>query len=640
MPETLWRTFFATPFEEGKLYRPIASLSLALNWYIGQNNPIGYHIVNIFIHYFNTLLLYFIILELFSTPALKNKYNDESRYFFALLASIFWAIHPIQTQSVTYIVQRMASLGTLFFLIAIYFYLKGRFSQKSSYIPFIACTISFLLALGSKENTVILPITLLLIEYTFYYKENEYKSRTFLNFFLCITLIIIVVGTYYLFKTGVIPNFFQLAGSRPFSYYERLLTESRIIFFYLSLLLYPIPSRLSIDHDIVISTSPFAPITTFLSILGILLLIILAFQQIRKRPLVSFAILFFFINHLVESTVVPLELVFEHRNYLPSLFLFLPLAVGLYSLLSHYSTVNRFVYFSTIGFIIFLIGLIGIGTYIRNMAYSSSEGLWKDTISKAPLSARALSNLGIIEGWGKEKSERSLTKALSYHMTALNSTQYRSTFKPAILGNIGGIFYNYGLMDKALEYFKKSIDLNHTYINGHYNLARTYLRIGEYQLALNETSLILENAQPETRFYNLHGLILLWMEKPTEALQAFRAAMKMSKDKKRDYYDVGSALSLSGSFKTARWFLEQAKQEERTNLRIALSLLENSIRAHNQSLIQKDSRYVVENFDMASLSEALKVLPTDRRSVPVDTELIRPVIEVTAKELSGLLFRK
>ena len=173
-------------------------------------------------------------------------------------------------------------------------------------------------------------------------------------------------------------------------------------------------------------------------------MVVLAIRLIKKQPLFSFALLFFFLNHLVESTIFPLELVFEHRNYIPSFFLFLPVAGWFYSLLTHDALKNRIIYVSIILFVSLLISAIGMGTYIRNMTYASSEGLWRDALQKAPLSARALSNLGINAGWKKEKSLEKLQEALYLNHKALTSYQQRVTFQPTIRLNMGNLLFNYG----------------------------------------------------------------------------------------------------------------------------------------------------------------------------------------------------
>ena len=122
----------------------------------------------------------------------------------------------------------------------------------------------------------------------------------------------------------------------PFTMTERLLTEMRVLVYYMSQLFYPVPTRLSIDHDIVISTSLIHPWTTLPAGLFLIALTITGVVVLEKHPLIGFSILFFLINHVIESSIIPLELIFEHRNYLPSFFMFVPVALGLQWLFGRY----------------------------------------------------------------------------------------------------------------------------------------------------------------------------------------------------------------------------------------------------------------------------------------------------------------
>ena len=640
MPDTLWRTFFAKPFQSGSLYRPVACLSLALNWFIGQDHTVGYHIVNTIVHWLTAIILYLTIVQLFCSPALKNSQPPEGVYFIALLAAGLWAVNPVQTQAVTYIVQRMASLAGMFYVASLYSYVCARLETKRrfQFRYFSVCILSYLLAVGSKENAVILPLSLLLVEYVFFMPTGKAAKNRYLIILSVISLLIVSAGLVYLHQKGLFVNFFDPAGSRPFSPYERLLTESRVIFYYLSLIYYPMPTRLSIDHDFTLSTSLFSPWTTALAIVAVLVLVILACRLVRKTPLVSFALLFFFLNHLVESTIFPLELIFEHRNYLPSLFVFLPLAAGLHTMLTHYSTNNRFIYICCIGVVSLLIIGLGMGTYYRNMTYASSEALWRDALKKAPLSARALSNLGINAGWKKEKSLEKLQEALFLNHRALTSYQQRVTFKPSILLNMGNLLFNYGLYDQAIEQYKRSLALKPNFSDARYHLAQAYIKKGDFPQGLEQITMAIENAPPKSLYFNVQGLAHLWLQQPEEALLSFQKAMHLLRDKSIAYYHVGSALSLSGHHDQALWFLKKAKNNERNNIRIVLTILENSIRANDTAAVEKNIRHIFSQFDLKTIARAIELLPEERSSVPVDVTLIKPVIASAAEKMAASLF--
>jgi len=161
------------------IFRPIAMLTFAANWFVGGRDVVGYHIVNIALHCVVAALLYFTILHLLGTPQIGGRYQNR-RHFIALLTVALWALHPIQTQAVTYIVQRMTILATLFYLSAVFCFVKARGAQaqgKKS-LFFGLCLVSFMLAMGSKQNSVTLPVTLLLIEIIFWDGPQLSKQKT------------------------------------------------------------------------------------------------------------------------------------------------------------------------------------------------------------------------------------------------------------------------------------------------------------------------------------------------------------------------------------------------------------------------------------------------------------------------------
>ncbi len=330
--DTLERVFGLDRTQGNNLSRPVANLSFALNWYWHGTNVAGYHLVNLMIHLFNFLLVYSMVLLLGVTPRFPKRYR-EHLHWIALGASVLWAFHPIQTQAVTYVVQRMTSLATLFYLSAMTAYLKCRLSpeRRSRVVWGTLVAVAFLLAMGTKENAATLPMALVLIEAVFFQTKDgkPFDRRIGIVLAAGLGITLVFVTLFFLWSDrNIIHILSRSFEMRPFTLMERALTQPRVLVFYLSLLFYPIPQRLSLEHDFTVSTSLWHPWSTLPAIIFIAALIVFGILQIRKRPLVSFAILFFFLNHAVESTILPLEMVFEHRNYLPSTFLFLPVAAG------------------------------------------------------------------------------------------------------------------------------------------------------------------------------------------------------------------------------------------------------------------------------------------------------------------------
>ncbi len=298
--------------------RVFSYLTLALNYYFGGFNVFGYHLVNFLVHIASGVFLYWFLLLTFTLPSLKEKYGSIS-YRVALFSSLIFISHPIQTQSVTYIVQRMASMAGMFYLLSLVLYVKGRLSTGRPRILYFAGTgLSYLLGVFSKENVAILPLFVALYEFYFFQRlDLSPKGRKIL---FCLAAALFIIGAFGLIAWGerYINLIIQGYHYRTFTISERLLTQSRVVLYYLTLLAFPHPSRLNLDYDFPISKTILDPPTTLISILIIAGLIGYSIWGARKKPVISFFILWYFGNLVIESSIIPLEMVFEHRLYLPA----------------------------------------------------------------------------------------------------------------------------------------------------------------------------------------------------------------------------------------------------------------------------------------------------------------------------------
>jgi hypothetical protein len=301
----------------GPLGRPISQLSFALNYYFSGFAPFAFKLTNLVIHCLNGILVFLIARRLLVDTKQQGTAARES--LLPLLVATIWLVHPIQLTSVLYVVQRMTSLSALFLLLALLLHLQARSTESRStvriVIAFLAWFVLWPLSVLSKESGV------LFVGYVSAYELLIRRAAANgLDAFGRAVLVATVAGAaaiviYLLTPAGE----WLMAGyaNRDFSLAERLFTEARVLWRYLGLIVVPRLEAFALYHDyIAVSRSLLSPATTLPSILGIVTLV-LAFLWARVRyPLLAFGIAWFLVGHSLESTVLPLELAHEHRNYI------------------------------------------------------------------------------------------------------------------------------------------------------------------------------------------------------------------------------------------------------------------------------------------------------------------------------------
>ena len=524
---------------EGRISRPFSYFSFALNYYFGGLDVFGYHVANFLIHYFSAVFLFLFIFNTLKLPIIKKEYEKHA-YSIALLATLFWAINPVQVTAVTYIVQRMASMVALFYIMAMYFYLKFRTSLRPamSVVFILLCVLCAFLAIGTKENAVMLPVSILLYDIFFIQgisKENVKKNAKI----IIIPAVIIMTGFLISYDFSSIIKDYEF---RPFTMKERLLTEPRVILFYLSLLFYPLTSRLTLIHDIEISKSLLDPWTTLAAIITIALIITICLIKAKKWPLITYCLLFFFLNHFIEGSFLSLELIFEHRNYLPSMLLFIPFAILLVKGLEYFYQKKIVFYFLT-GTITFLMIVLSISVYIQNDIMRDELSLWSDNVEKSPRLHHPRQGYAValfITG-NLPESIIELKKAEQSYESAL------ITKKGVTYGCIGEYYYLTGDYEKSLEYYKKSIDW---YPSMSY-VPLSYYRVG---LLLMKKGLLDEAEQmfkkaislkpQEPGFYLTYSEILIKKKQPDKAIKKAQIVLRLNPDSLAAYRYIADAYAL------------------------------------------------------------------------------------------------
>ena len=326
-----WDTFKSFVFGgfSGPTGRPLSMLTFLLDDNTWPSTARSFKLTNIFIHLLCGVFLFWASFRLLLLYGLEL----EKAAWTALLSASMWMLHPFMVSTTLYVVQRMAQLSTLFVLMGIVGYLYARplvsTAPRRAYVGMaIALGLGTLLATLSKENGALLPMLLLAIEFCC---PAASKSRYGVLHPLWAAACLYMPAALVLFYLGLRINFAEgLWPNRPFNQPERLLTEARIVWEYLSHLFIPqIEGRGLYQDAFVISRGLLNPWTTLPAVIGGVGLVLAGFFFRRRQPLISLAIFFFLISHLIESTVIGLELYFEHRNYMAALLIFLPVAAVL-----------------------------------------------------------------------------------------------------------------------------------------------------------------------------------------------------------------------------------------------------------------------------------------------------------------------
>jgi Tfp pilus assembly protein PilF len=522
----------------GNVSRPLANLSFAINYLFFGLDPTSYNIVNIVIHIICTIFVYlvFVITLKISQKENINFQPDYHLQDIALLGAVYWAIHPIQTQAVTYIVQRMASMAAMFYMISMYCYLICRIhkGRKKKTLFFILCILFWMAGIMSKENAALLPLGIIAYEIVIFRISLKNNLKFQALFYGSIVALIII--SFYFISGDIFEYFEKSYAVRTYTVWQRLITEPIIIIRYIILLFIPVADFLSLESDILASRGLLSPPVTILANITILILITISIYFFKKYPLICFSIFFYFINHLIESTIIGLELYFEHRNYLPSIFIYLSISYIFYRILLFYEIRNKKTMYSLfIFFIIFVLICEGNASYLRNEVWKNEISLNLDNISKAPKNLRGYNNLS-----AEYIKLGEIDKANEY----LRQAEFLYNKNPEIYQKYGiaDIYLNAGLIqlhgqeniEKAVQLLMKSVDFDPYDYNTHFQLAIAFFKLND--IANAETAIFnaVQLKDDQARIYNLWGRILFASNKYDLAIKVLNKGLEF--EKRRELY--------------------------------------------------------------------------------------------------------
>ncbi|MDX1775560.1 MAG: tetratricopeptide repeat protein, partial [Desulfobulbales bacterium] len=499
--------YFAEPSEAQKFtgwfeytlfkYRYISYLSFALNYRFHGLNPEGYHYVNLFIHICTALLLYSFIMLTFKTPFLRNTAVKAHERHIALLAALLFACHPLQTEAVTYIWQRVASLSTLLYLLSLVMYIKFRLlsqnagakepgpeqREKRSILPglvkalfYLASLVSAVLAMKTKEIAFMLPVMLIL--YDLIFLKGPVRKRIiyyipFLFTMLIIPLSLLGAESHIWDLPKDIQEQFKM--ETPLSTGEYLLAEFRVLVTYLRLVFLPVKQNFYYDYSRYSSFFDIEVLSSFVFLASLLSLgLYILFRYRDSFPhvrLISYGVLWFFVNLLIESSVITLNnVIYEHRMYLPSAGVFSALSIIVFMLMVRWKAYARLI---TSLLVIIIIVLTG-ATFARNGVWKSEISLWSDVVSKSPSSLEARVNLG-----DAYRAAGLYSKAITEYEKVAEKT--RST---SVYNNLGLAYQSAGQIENALISYKLATEVAPEDPQAYSNIANIHMARGETDKAI------------------------------------------------------------------------------------------------------------------------------------------------------------
>jgi protein O-mannosyl-transferase len=448
------------------IQRAPAQFTFAINYYFGEYSLFGYHAVNVIIHFISSILVFILTGAILNSAAIKQQIILSNKKIISLFTALIFAVHPIQTESVTYIVQRMESLSFLFYTAALIMYFLFRYEQGTlqKIIKFVVFAISGILAVMTKQTAYTLPLTILLLELYFIRDQKGRGNRNLIITLGSALFLAVVVGL----AADILPKE-HLSDTTRWQY---MMTQFIVIPKYIILLF--IPAGQNIDHHVIIPGS-FTDPSLIAGLFFIVILIFLCFYLYKKdQRLISFSIAWFFAVISLRSSVLPIsDLMSEHRLYAAVLGLGLFLTVSVLSLAYRMTgeIKSRSV---AIAILIVITAVFSITAINRNEVWKDDLSLWKDSVTKSPEKFRPNYNAG--EAYKKSGLTQT---ALNYYLKAysINSESY------GLCNNIGNIYSEKKDFDSAENYYIKALSLNPEYPKALNNLANVYFKKGKFEEA-------------------------------------------------------------------------------------------------------------------------------------------------------------
>ncbi len=520
-------------------------LSFALNYSLGGLDPRGYHAVNILIHIISSILVFKLVSLSLRTPLMEAaglKDREGTGFGAALVSSVLFAAHPVQTQAVTYTTQRFASLATLFFLLSIVLYASHRIGAeggRKGYVKYALALASAVAAQMTKEIAFTLPAVVVLYEAAFFSGAFRKRAVSTAPFLLTMLMIPFTLLVYSGPDHGVseIIREKQVQELSDLSPYQYLSTQFRVVVTYLRLVIVPIAQNLDYDYPRFTSVLQPGSLLSLVFLLSFAAVSVLAYARSRRgrEPLVALSaagVFWFFITLSIESSVIPIQdVIFEHRLYLPSIGLFVSfaaLSLRAFEYLKERSGIRASASTFAVAAAIILAIPYGAAAYKRNLVWQDDLTLWTDVVRKSPGKTRPHNNLGDIYF------------RLGRYDEAIAEFEKARGLKPDVktFFNLGTSYYKAGRYEEAEVELKTAIELRPDFADAHYNLASALRALGRMDEAISELEKAVSYQPDKWRaHYNL-GLLYQSAGRLDDARREFEAVISINPGFKEAYQGI------------------------------------------------------------------------------------------------------
>jgi len=551
---TLWPPWHCM----GDSARPVVRLSLAINYSISEFDVGSYHTFNVLVHLLAALTLFGIVRRTLLLDAWREKWGSSSAAI-ALLISLIWAVHPLQTQSVSYIIQRTESLMGLFFLGSLYFSIRS-FGCSHRWWQVAAVT-ACALGMSTKEVMVSAPLVILLFDRSFVAMSFGQALRKRWGLYLSLAATWIVIPALWIFNLEPKPAATAGLSMELYTPWQYALTQPEVIFYYLKLCFWPHP--LCLDYD-----WPIAPTTarTVFWLLALMLILTGTLVAILKKTPSGFLGASFFLILAPTSSIMPINvIVCEHRLYLPLAIVITLVVIAVYTRINDLRsrpTLGKLpLHYIPNSIAILIIAALAFQTLLRNEDYNNKIRMWKSVVSCRPNNTRGHNNLGnaLLHNGKVKEAIQSYNKALKINP---NSAEAHS--------NLGNALLQSGEINEAISHCRQALLISSDYAEARNNLANALLQKGQTSEAVKYLSELLQDEPQSAQAYSNIAKAYLSQGLPHQAIESCRKALQYMPTLAEAHTNLGVALCQTG-------LTEEALEHCQEAIRLKPSLPE----AHN-----------------------------------------------------------